>query len=454
MLRGSRWRFPAGIGVIAGALVLSVPGLATPAFAQTGPVSSTPAAGTPELVYGKTAPHEQINVLQQCGGTVYAGGTFSTITQNGTTYTRNNLFSFSATAPYTVSSWNPDLNGNVQALAFNGTNCTHIYVGGSFSKIGTTTAERLAEISTSTGQLDTAFGHDANAEVDTMIVSDSHLLVGGAFTSINGSSADPYFASLSPSNGQNDGYLDLHISGNYSYPGVVANGTRISNMQVSHAGSRVMVEGDFTSAGGQARQQIFQLWLDPNAGAKAVVTAWNAPVFNTHCTDQHPFYAWDAAWATSDNEVYVATTGNHVLNWNGKFPVPPPCDYALAFSANESTQNALWTNSTGCNSLLSVMADGSAVYVAGHPRWFDNQNACKTEATGAIQDYGMAGLNPSTGAVLLNSSGQPMYTMARANGDYMLLTTAGLWIGSTNRFSDNVCNGVANLAGICFLPYP
>jgi hypothetical protein len=452
----SCWRLPVGIGVLAGALVLSAPGSATPTFAQTtsaGPVSNHPATGTPELVYGSKAPHEQINVLKQCGSTIYAGGTFSKITWDGKTFTRNNLFSFSATSPFRISNWNPDVNGNVQALAFDGSGCTSIYVGGTFTQVGSTTSDlkNLAEVSTSTGQVIPGFGHYADAEVDTIVVDGSHLLTGGAFTKINNSTADPYYASLNVTSGKNDGYLDLGVSGNYQYPGVAANATRIYAQQVSHGGSRVMVEGDFMHVGGQPRQQIFQLWLSPSKG---VVTGWHAPVFNAYCTTRHPFYAWEAAWATSDNEVYVATTGNHLDNWNGKYPVPPPCDYAMAFSANESSQNPAWTNSTGCNSLLSVIADGSAVYVAGHPRWFDNSDSCKGKSPNAIQDYGMAGLNPSTGAVLMSSPTTPMYTMSRANGDYMMLTSAGLWIGSTNRFGDNSCNGVSNLSGICFLPYP
>jgi hypothetical protein len=447
----SRWQLAAGIGLLAGALVVSAPGFAVPALAQTGPVTAAPATGTPELVYGKTAPFEEVNVVKQCGANIYAGGEFTAITQNGTSYTRDNLFSFLATAPYTLTSWAPDVNGEVHTLAFDGGNCTNIYIGGDFTEIGGTAASDIASVNTTTGAVNTAFADDANGEVDAMAVSGSHLMTGGAFTSINGSSADPYFASLNIDTGLNDGYISLHISGNYSYPGVAENGTRVWDMQVSHAGARVMVEGDFTSVGGQSRQQVFQLWLSPNGAA---VTAWSAPVLNTHCWVGEPFYAREVAWAPSDNEVYVATTGNHVYNWDNQFPMPQPCDMALAFSANESAQSTTWANPTGCDSLLSVVADNYAVYFAGHERWTDNPDGCNDPGPGAVQDYGMQGLNPSTGALLLNPSGQPLYTMARADGVNMILTTGGLWIASTNRFGTNTCQGVPNLSGLCYLPYP
>ena len=453
MRHPSRWRLPAGIGVIGGALVLSVSGLAAPAFASTGPVSNVPVSGTPELAYGSGVPLQQINVMKQCGNTVFVGGNFSQVTQGGTTYTRNGLFSFSATAPYTLTSWSPNVNGTVQGMAIDGANCSDVYIGGSFSEVGSTSAENLAEVSASTGAIDTAFGHDANGEIDTMAVFGSHILAGGAFTDINGSSADKYYASLNVTTGQNDGYLALNVSGNYQYSGVHTNTTRIYSQQVSHGGARVMVEGDFTSVGGQKRQQIFQLWLNPSKGAKASVTAWTAPVFDQHCVVTEPFYAQEAAWSPTDNEVYVATTGNHVYE-HYTLPVIPPCDMALAFSANETSENPAWTNPTGCDSLLSVISDSSAVYFAGHERWTQNPDGCNVAGTGAIQDYGMEGVSPTTGKVMLNSSGTPEYSMSRADGDYMMITSAGLWIGSTNRFDDNSCNGVSNLSGICFLPYP
>ena len=87
------------------------------------------------------------------------------------------------------------------------------------------------------------------------------MLAGGYFTSINGSSANPYFTSLNTTTGRDDGFLHLSISGNYQFPGVSSNGTRVYNQQLSHGGTLDLVEGDFTSVGGQPRQQIFMLNL-------------------------------------------------------------------------------------------------------------------------------------------------------------------------------------------------
>ena len=50
--------------------------------------------------------------------------------------------------------------------------------------------------------------------------------------------------------------------------------------------------------------------------------------------------------------------------------------------------------------------------------------------------------------------------MTRANADTMLMTSGGLWIGSTTRYTVNKCgdlkgpagHNAAGHAGICFLP--
>jgi hypothetical protein len=43
--------------------------------------------------------------------------------------------------------------------------------------------------------------------------------------------------------------------------------------------------------------------------------------------------------------------------------------------------------------------------------------------------------------------------MSRANADDLLVTGAGLWIASSNRFGSSMCGGVGGHTGICLLPY-
>jgi hypothetical protein len=55
----------------------------------------------------------------------------------------------------------------------------------------------------------------------------------------------------------------------------------------------------------------------------------------------------------------------------------------------------------------------------------------------------------------VNSAGSAgYYSRDRGLGaDDMLATSAGLWIASDNFDGSQMCGGVENLSGICFLPY-
>ncbi|HEV2370720.1 MAG TPA: hypothetical protein VGS19_01010 [Streptosporangiaceae bacterium] len=433
-----------------------------------GAVSPHPAAGTPELPISTTAATDEIKQIVQCGTTMYAVGQFTQVISNGTTLTRDNLFSFSATAPYTLTSLAPSVNGAVNSIALT-SNCAHAFIGGSFTKVDGATADNIAYIRTSDGSLVARWGRDANNQVQTLALTNSgHLLVGGQFTSINGSN-NAYFTSLNPATGADDGFLRLNISGHYHWCSSTGQcnvifPTQVANQQLSHSGTLDLAEGVFTSVGGQTRGQIFMINL---ATSPATVTPWTSPEFdgsqstpNTNapipfeCYGTESYYLRDAAWSPDDSTIYTAETGYHPWNLpTGTYPRSGLCDASAAWPATQGVVNHTWVNYTGCDSLFSVAADSAAVYVAGHPRWSENGGGCNAPGPGAVADAGMQGLDPATGNVLENADGSPVYTMSRANAGDMLITSAGLWIGSTNRYGTSWCNGDPNHTALCFLPY-
>src|ERR1700727_2128998 len=384
-------------------LVLSglAPASAAPQAAPTGPVTANPAA-TPQL--NATGSVEQVRQLVQCGSTMYAVGTFTSIKKGSTTYARNNAFSFSATAPYTVTSWNPNVNGIVNTVAFNGTNCADAYLGGKFTSVNGTKVGNLAEGSTSTGAVVTAFGHTANGQVETLLGAGGHILAGGYYTTINGSSTK-YMTSLNPTTGKDDGFINLGISGNYQFacsgPGcpstgqAASNATRVYNQELSNGGTLDLVMGDFPSVGGLPRQQIFMLNL---ATSPASVTAWTSPQWDGsqgeqyqggatgypyQCAGVEPYYIQAAAWSPTDSTIYIGTTGYHPTGWPvGATARTGLCDAAAAFPATQASVLSEWINSPGCDSLYSAAADASTAYFAGHERWSSNPNDCDGRGTG------------------------------------------------------------------------
>jgi hypothetical protein len=446
-------RYIIALTAAAGVVALSVPAAEAGTGGQPPPagvVSAAPATNTPHLA-ANSSPTEQIRQLVQCGGTMYAVGSFTSIQRGSTSYPRTDVFSFSASSPYTVTSWAPAVVGStntnesgaaaINSIAFSGGNCADAYIGGNFTKVNGTSVTNIAEISTSTGNAVTGFAHAANGGVDTLAAVGSHLLAGGTFTSINGASI-PRMVSLSPSTGLSDGFLNLSIAGSQVY-----------NQQLSHGGTLDLVEGAFISAGGQPRQQMFMLNV---AGSKAAVTGWTSPTLNIACTPQS-FWAHAAAWSPNDSTVYVATTGYHEPGVSGSGPRPAgsPCDTAMAFPATQESVNPTWINQTGCDSLYAAAADSQAAYLAGHERYSMNPNACDTLGAGGYNAPGIEGLNPASGALFVNSAGSAgYYSRARGLGaDDMLLTSAGLWIASDNFDGSDTCGGVSGHAGICLLPY-
>jgi hypothetical protein len=416
----------------------------------SGVVSATPASNTPQLP-PSSSPTQQIRQIVQCGGTMYAVGSFSSIKQGSKSFSRTDLVSFSASSPYTVTSWAPVVVGStntnedgadaINSIAFSGGNCADAFIGGNFTKVNSASATNIAEISTSTGNVVTGFAHSANGTVDTLAAVGGHLLVGGTFTSINGAGI-PRMVSLSPSTGLSDGFLNLSIAGSHVF-----------NQQLSHGGTLDLVEGDVSSVGGATRHQMFMLNV---GGSKASVTGWTSPTFNIACSPQ-TFWARAGAWSPDDSTVYVATTGYKEPGVSGSGPRPAgsPCDVAMAFPATQASVNPKWINQTGCDSLYAAAADSKAAYFGGHERFSMNPNACDTLGPGGYNAPGMEGLSPANGALFVNSAGSAgFYRRARGLGaDDMLVTSAGLWIASDNLDGSATCGGVSGHAGICLLPY-
>jgi hypothetical protein len=440
----------------AGAVLMITGGVAAQTAMATGSggvlappngVLAKPLTGTPHFDVNDT-PTEQVRQLVQCGDTMYAVGSFYNILQGNSTFARQNIFSFSATPPFTMTSWDPSVNGTVNSIAFENGDCSHAYIGGSFTSVNGTAANNIAEIDTNTGAVVNSFAHNASAQVETLLAVNGHLLVGGYYKTINGSSADPYMTSLDPSTGQDDGFVRLNISGHYQYPGVSSNPTRVYNQALSHGGTLDLVMGDFTLVGGKKRQQIFMLNL---GGSTASVTGWTSSDFNGHCATVEPFYLQAASWSPDDLTVYVATTGRQPP---GSTLPGGLCDAAAAFPATRSSVPPKWINYTGCDSLFSTAADASTAYFGGHQRWSMNPKGCNHQGPGAYAATGLEGLSPSSGALFLNKFGQAYYEHSRGNGaDDMVATGAGLWIASDNFGKSQACGFTTDLSGICFLPY-
>jgi hypothetical protein len=126
-----------------------------------------------------------VQALAVSGSTIYAGGDFITI--GGITRKRLAAIEFGGTCltaynPSCLHSWDPDANGNVNALAVSGTT---VYAGGSFTTIGGTPRNRLAAIGTD-GSLQSWDPNVGGSTVYALAVSGTTVYAGGSFTTIGG----------------------------------------------------------------------------------------------------------------------------------------------------------------------------------------------------------------------------------------------------------------------------
>jgi hypothetical protein len=443
-------------GLLTWAVALA-PGMANAAVSSLPP--ATPQLGTS----GTDGTVEQVRQIVQCGGTMYAVGLFSQVKNGNSTalIARNNAFAFSATSPYRVTNWNPNINGQVNSAA-----CApdgDVILAGSFTQAGTTAVKNLVKVNGTTGVVNPAFLWTLNGTtspaglLNHVEVVQGHLLVGGNFTAPKAS----YLASVSPLTGRYDNYVLPAISGTYVYTGVKSNTTKIYNMIVRAPQASdpnedaILMTGVFTSVAGQHHEQIFRLNMP--VGGTATVSAWQPADLYTHCATVEPFYAQDAAWSPDGSKIYIANTGYKPFDRSNRLAPAGPCDSVIGYNAEPQVEIAaglptgggrLWVNYTGCDSLYSIAADASTVFIAGHERFIDNSNECdrNNTAPGRAQP-GLGEVDPVTG---LSQAGP---SRGRGLGaDDLLRTTAGLWIASDNQANTSTCAGKSAHMGLCFLP--
>ncbi len=363
-----------------------------------GAAVSTTSAATPELgTSGTDGSIETVRQIVQCGTTMYAVGLFSRVEQpnSETALTRNNAFSFRATAPHTITTWNPNVNGRVDTVAC-GVDGTYVLLGGTFTSVNGTAVRNVAKVSTTTGAvMPYSFqptGRVAHIEVVTDAGGVRHALFGGYFTGL--------LDSRNPVTGADDGYGTPVITGtyssNYTNPDFPAAGhaRRIWNMTVSPNGRAVLMSGVFTSVGGQRHEQLFRLNL---TAGNSTVSAWTPRELFTPCFTRQPYYAQDAAWSPDMTRIYTATTGLRTYE-EQQLPTnlrpqtrSGPCDAIISYPATETAFDGhQWINYTGCDSLYSVAADATTVYGGGHQRWVSNGTACDRAGVGSFPSPGLS----------------------------------------------------------------
>ncbi|MGN6427593.1 MAG: PKD domain-containing protein [Leifsonia sp.] len=241
--RRSRRRRRAAIGIVAAAAAI----LASLVAVQPALADTAPPPGDPATVSADPLPTVQMDGVawaeQIVGNTVYVGGQFANArpagAAAGTNLTpRANLLAFDLTTGALNTSFNPAPNAQVKAFAVS-PDGSRLYVGGSFTTIGGATRYRLAAFNTATGALITSFVPIINATVNGIVATNSTVYAVGAFGSA-GNQSRTYAAAFSATNGAI-----------LPWAPTVAGGTA-QHIVMSPDGSKVVIGGNFTSVNGSS----------------------------------------------------------------------------------------------------------------------------------------------------------------------------------------------------------
>ncbi len=423
------------------ALALLIAAAAFPAGAaasifQPDVVREDPVNYTPHLVeQGGTRPFAL--AVAKRGGTMYVGGKFGAMENaaRSRTVPRRNIMAFSAENGRLDGDFTPRFDGNVFAIRAIGDS---VYVGGSFDHVNGVRRPGLAKLDARTGQLDRGFRPGAvnGGRVSEIRLVGGRLVVGGTFRRT--------LLALRPGNGRNTGYIDLPISG--QVPGSSTK-TEVYRFAVNPARTRLVAVGNFTAIDGRERRRAFMLRLGLDA---ARVSKWYYRPLDDRCGSNGAASPTKQAYLTDvdfspNGRYFVFSSTGFVPEFRRQIGTHL-CDAAARFETDKPRpQKPTWINYTGGDTLHSVAATGSAVYVQGHNRWLDNPLGRNTKGPGAVDRSGIGAINPATGKALPWNPRKP----ARQGGQDFLVTRDGLWVPSDSQtFAGEYHRGIA------FVPLP
>lgn len=417
-------RMLAGLVAVLLAMLLLPAGTASASVGQPTVVSPDPANWTPDVLDGGGVSHSAVHAFAQRRGTMYAGGQFRRVASgSGTrTHERTNLMAFKI-GTGALRSFAPKVNGAVVALEARG---KWLYIAGSFTRVNGVARRGVAKIHAVTGRVDRKFNARlASGKVNDMELVGKRLYLGGSFSRS--------LVVVKPATGKLTRYLRLRITGSVA---ANAGATDVLRFAVNPARTRLVAVGNFASVAGEPRKRAFMLALGSRS---ARLDRWYYRPFRNACRgDKFPAYLRDVDFSPNGSYFVVVSTGAAAKAGGVGRDV---CDAAARFQTKrDRPSRPVWINYTGGDTLLSVAATGSAVYVQGHQRWLDNPKGRNDAGPGAVRREGIGAIHSGTGKALAWNPGKTR----GIGGKALYATSAGLWVGSDGaRFAGEYRDNIA-----------
>ncbi|MFL6139376.1 MAG: PKD domain-containing protein [Frankiaceae bacterium] len=416
-MRRCAWTVIAFLVMAVGLTVPAATANALQAVAQDRVVSDDPAGFTPNVLDGR------VYAVVQAGNRIILGGSFTQAQNAGstTTLTRNRVLAFNATTGVIDTSFAPNVDGDVNALAVSADGQS-VYLGGAFNTVNGVASKSLARLSISTGLAVSGFKVPAfDAVIQDLKLSGGTLYVAGYFSKA-GTQARSCLAALNAATGA------VLPSVSFAFGGTSNGGvTQAYKIDITPDGSRMVVIGNFATIDGADRNQIAMIDLTTSPASLA---NWQTGAYKPLCYAVFEFYVRDVEFSPDGSYFVVGVTGGY-----GSGP-PSLCDTASRWetAAAGSALQPTWVDYTGGDTTYAVGVTATAVYVGGHQRWWNNPSAADSPGPGAVARTGIGALDPVNGLPLAWNP-----TRTRGSGVFdFLATSTGLWVGSdTDRIGQN-----------------
>ncbi|GAA4267649.1 LamG-like jellyroll fold domain-containing protein [Frondihabitans peucedani] len=329
------------------ALVAGTVAVADSARADSAPADPKNAA-TPTTVTADPLPTPQIDGVVWTelvvGNTVYVGGKFANARPAGAaagthTVKRTSMLAFDIRTGALNTRFAPVLNGDVQAIS-TAADGKHLYIGGSFTKVGSAAKSRIAEIDATTGALTPAFKASANGTVKSIVRRGSTVYFGGSFTWSTGKTRQQ----LAAVNGTTGGLSTWTPS---------ATGGVVNALALSPDGKKVVVGGAFTTLDKSA---------NPGYGLGAVDSASGKNL---------PWHVNSVVRNGGKNSAITSLTSTSTGLYGTGYTFGDGGNLEGAFRADWTAGDLTWVEDCHGDTYGSAVV-GGVVYIAGHAHYCGN----------------------------------------------------------------------------------
>ena len=306
--------------------------------------STTPRLDTPVVLDG------EIFAIVRAGDRIILGGNFtqSRNAANVGVFDQAYLMAYDVNTGHIDTSWKPDFNGEVTALALDPEENT-LFVGGQFTFIDGHSRDYLAALTADFGTVVESFDLGTNRKVTALTVHGDRLYVGGTFSSIGGITRKR-LAAVDYAAGTVDLSFDLPIED----PSGLDGGSSVRRLEVTPDGKTLMSVHNDRLVDGQLRAGVALIDL---TGPSATLRPWHTDVYENNRCREDTTRVRDGALSPDGAYLVVVASGDDF---------PPACDSAIAFPvAGEGLVQPLWV-SRHFDTIESVEITHNAIYVGGH----------------------------------------------------------------------------------------